>query len=174
MKRCVLLLGSVVLLLALAGCQAQVQWETVDDEAVSVSAPASEPYVITFGVPEGTSKQEISNSHQTLYVQKDGDFEILSDVLVASSLDDAVRQVSGFGADELTLVETDQSGMTKYQFAWASSGDEGGYVSRAAMVEDLGYYYVLVFSTREEVGNAYDDCAEAVFSSFGLQGGKLY
>lgn len=174
MKRIMWVFGCVCLLIGFTGCQTQVQWETVDDEVVTASAPASDPYAITFGIPEDVEKQELSNQNQSLYVQKDGDFEISSDVLVAPSLDDAVRQVSGFGVDELDLIETDSSGLPEYQFAWASSGDEGGYVSRAAMVEDMGYYYVLVFSVKEELGNTYDDCAEAVFASFGLQGGKQY
>jgi len=157
----------------LAGCQAEVQWETVDDTVIEASAPAEEPYVIIFGVPTDADLAPMSEEGRKLYVQEEGDYEILSDVITAPNLDQALRQVSGFGEGEIDVVETRRFGLPAYRFAWASASDEGNYLSQASLVADGNYYYALIFSVHEEEGTAYDDCAEAVFDSFGLYGNEL-
>ena len=168
------MLAAAALAAVCCGCAADtVTWETVDDEIVAASGPAEEPYVITFGVPEGVSLDPISQGNRSLYVQKDGDYEILSDVVTAPNADRAIEQVSGFSAEDLDVLETTRFGLPAYRFAWVSASDEGTYVSQAAVVEDGSYYYALVFSAREEVGDAYADCAEAVFASFGIYGNEF-
>ena len=169
-----LFVAAAALTALLCGCAAETTtWETVDDTIVEASAPAEEPYIITFGVPEGVGIEPIHEGNRNLYLHEDGAYEILSDVVTAPNADDAIRQVSGFDAGDLDVVETTRFGLPEYRFAWTSASDEGTYVSQAAVVEDGSYYYVLVFSAREEVGNAYDNCAEAVFDSFGIYGNEL-
>lgn len=166
---------AVVCLLAaaLCACQAEVQWETVNDEVIEASGPAEEPYVIIFGIPEDAGLEPLSEDCRRLYVQDNGDYEILSDVVTAPNLDEALRQVSGFGEDEIDVVETRRFGLPAYRFAWASASDEGNFLSQASLVADGNYYYALIFTVREEAGTAYDACAEAVFSSFGLYGNEM-
>lgn len=167
------ILASAVLAVVCCGCASATTWETVDDEIIAASGPAEEPYVITFGVPSDVDANPLTDGNRSLYVQEDGDYEILSDVVTAPNADDAIRQVSGFEAGELDVVETTRFGLPEYRFAWVSESDEGAYVSQAAVVEDGSYYYALVFSVREEAGNAYDESAEAVFDSFGIYGNEL-
>lgn len=160
--------------LLLAGCSAApAAWETVDDEIVEASGPLEEPYIITFGVPTDVDDPPVTDGSRCLYVQKDGDYEILSDVFTARNCGEAIRQLSGFEAAELDVLETERFGLPEYRFAWASESDEGTFVSQAALVEDGSYYYALVFSVREGLGGQYADCAEAVFSSFGVYGNEM-
>ncbi len=172
MRRCF----PIVLILAflLCGCRAEPDWETVDDAAVQVSAPAEPPYVITYSIPADASMEPLSARNCGLYVGEGGEYEIMSDVISASSLDDALRQVSGFGLDELDVIETSRFGLPEYRFAWSSASDEGEFVSEASLVQDGGYYYALVFSTRQGLNGKYDECAEAVFASFGLYGDENF
>jgi len=167
-------IGVLVLLFslgaALCACRAEPDWETVDDPAVPVMAPASAPYIITYGVPNDATEEPLSEKNRSLYVGQNGDYEILSEVITAATLDDALRQVSGFGEDELEIVETTRFGLPDYRFAWSSVSDEGEYVSEASLVEDGDYYYALVFSVRQGLGGQYDECAASVFASFGLYG----
>ena len=173
MKRCACVLAVLTALAVLAGCSAPVTvWETVDDEVVEASGPLEEPYIITFGVPRDVS-EPVTDGGRSLYVQEDGDYEILSDVFTAPNRDEAIRAVSGYEPSALTVLETERFGLPEYQFSWVSTSDEGTFVSQAALVEDGSYYYALVFSVREELGNQYDDCAEAVFSSFGVYGNEM-
>jgi len=164
-----------ILTLFLSGCRAEPQWETVSDEVPAQPVTAQEPCVIQFGVPSDAEKQfQTESRDRSVYVQENGDYEIVSDVITAGSLDDAVRQVSGFSPDDLELVQTTRFGLPEVQFAWSSESDEGGYVSRASLVEDGDYYYALIFSVREGLGDKYRDCAQAVFSSFGLYGDEQF
>lgn len=165
--------AAAVLAAACCGCASVTTWETVDDEIVEASGPAEEPYVITFGVPEDVSLDPLSEGSRSLYVQKDGDYEILSDVVTAPNASRAIEAVSGFDAGELDVVETTRFGLPEYRFAWVAASDEGNYVSQASVVEDGSYYYALVFSVREEAGNAYEDCAEEVFATFGIYGNEF-
>lgn len=171
-------IGVLVLLLslgaALCACRAEPDWETVDDAAVPVMAPASAPYIITYGVPDDTTMEPLSAKNRGLYVAENGDYEILSDVVTAATLDDALRQISGFGEDDLEIVETTRFGLPEYRFAWSSVSDEGEYVSEASLIEDGDYYYALVFSVRQGLGGRYDECAAAVFASFGLYGDESF
>lgn len=167
------LFAAAVLAAACCGCAAATTWETVDDEIIEASGPAEEPYIITFGIPSDVEVEPLTDGTRSLYVQEDGDYEILSDVLTAANHEEAIELVSGFAPDELDVVETTRFGLPQYRFAWVSESDEGSYVSQAAVVEDGSYYYALVFSAREEVGNTYDECAEAVFSSFGIYGNEM-
>ncbi len=167
-------LGVAALCSGCAGVPAAGSWETVDDTAaVAASGPVEEPYVITFGIPEDVVLEPVTDGGRSLYVQKDGDYEIVSDVFTAASRDEAIRRLTGFGADELEILETERFGLPEYRFAWASTTDEGAYVSQAALVEDTDYYYALVFSVREGLGSQYDDCAEEVFSTFGVYGNEM-
>lgn len=165
----VLLLGVL-----LCGCRVEPDWETVDDNIVQVAAAEEPPYIITYGIPDDATMDPLSARNRSLYVSENGDYEILSDVITAASLDDALRQVSGFGEAELSVLETSRFGLPEYRFGWASSSDEGEFVSQASLVEDGNYYYALVFSVRQGLGKKYDDCAREVFASFGLYGDEAF
>ncbi len=167
-------LCAALLVLTLGTRRAAIDWETVDDEVIPASGPIEEPYVITFGVPDDATMEPLSAHDRGLYVAENGDYEVYSDVIAAPNLDQALKAVSGFGEDELDVVETTRFGLPEYRFAWASASDEGGRVSRAALVEDENYFYALVFSVKEGLGTKYDEEAEAVFSSFGLYGDEMF
>lgn len=164
-----------LLLCILFGCKAEPQWETVDDDMTVAVSAADIPFVITFGIPSDAVEQAfLDDADRSLYVQETGDYEIISDVITAVSLDDAMRAVSGFDQGEVSVLETSRFGLPEYQFAWYSTSEEGSYVSRASLVRDGGYYYALVFSIKEGLGTAYNDCADAVFASFGLHGDEQF
>ena len=157
----------------LSGCSAPVTWETVDDPTATAPAAVEQPYLTTFGVPDDVAQPVSGVDGGNLYVQEDGDYEIYSEVLTASDKEAAIRMVSGFDAADLDIVETERFGLPEYRFAWVSASDEGNYVSQASVVEDGSYFYTLIFSVREEAGNQYADCAQAVFASFGVYGNEM-
>ena len=152
----------------LGGCAIQPAWETVHDGSIPVSAELEEPYEITFGIPDDAKLQESENTQRTTYTQTDGDYEIISDVVIANNYHDAIKAVSGFAPEDIGMVETTRFGLPEYQFAWASTNEEGIYVSRASLVEDGSYFYALQFSVKEKMGTDYDLCAENIFDSFGI------
>ena len=144
MKRYLIL--ACMLMVLLSGCsRAEVVWETVDDEIVQpVSAEA--PMQLVFDVPEDAS--------------------LLAQTIPAAGLDEAVRAVSGYSAEELRAVLRDQAG--RCSFGWYVPEADGGRLCHAEILSDRDYYYALTFSVREDTGTTYHSTEQQVFASFGL------
>lgn len=165
----VLLIFSV---LALGGCSARQEtvWETVDDTGQTLQASyLDEAYTMQFDVPQDAVVQTFSGAAgKQVYEQTDGDYSIISEVLLCADADEAIRRVSGFEPEQLSVVETNRFGMPEYQFAWYAGSDEGGRLYRADVLVDDLYCYVLTFSVREGLGSTYDTTAKQVFASYSL------
>lgn len=157
-------LAILVLLSVLSGCSAPV-WETVEDlqpaDAVMIQEP---PYAILIGLPEQAVL--VGETGDTCLYEA-GELEILTTRFQASDLEAAVRQVSGYGADRLDILQTTRFDMPEYQFAWYSETAEGGRVYRADLVMDDMTCYAVVCSTPEASGTGMEQ-ARAVFATFGL------
>lgn len=167
MKKCVFLL---CLLLLFSGCSAaSAAWETVDD--VMPAQPASswldQAGSILIGVPEGLELLASSDGC-FLYGDPDSGYEVETSIYLASSLNSAVRQISGFDADRLLIIETTRFDLPEYHFAWYAETAEGGRLNQADLVMDGVCCYAVVCSSPEADGNAYEQETRQVFSSFGL------
>ena len=164
----ILLLG----VLTLVGCAAKQEpvWETVEDGGeVRQASYLGEAYTMMFDVPQDAVLQTFSGEPgKAVYEQADGDYTILSEVLLCADADEAIRRVSGFDADQLSVIETNRFGMPEYQFAWYAGGDEGGRIYRADVLVDDLYCYALTFSVREGLGSFYDTTEKQVFASYSL------
>lgn len=158
------------LVLLLSGCTAAAPvWETVDDvlPAEPVASWLDEAYTIAIAVPDG-AELLASTDGCRLYGTASGDYEVETSVFLASSLNSAVRRLSGYDADHLLIVETTRFSKPEYHFAWYAETEEGGRLSQADLVMDGSNCYAVVCSSLETAGNAYDDDSRQVFSSFGL------
>ena len=161
--------------LLLSGCAAApAEKEPEPPEAAAVSAETEPRSFILFGVPADAVPVFRETGGRCLYVQEEGDYEIVSDILPTGDLNEAVRLLTGFDPEKLDILKTRRFGLPEYRFAWASASDGGGLLSRASLIRDGGSCYALVFSVREGLGTAYDECAEALFSSFGLCGDEQF
>ena len=171
MKKLALLLSAALLLGSLAGCAGAETWQTVDDEMpLEAESCLDSAYRIVFTVPDGAAEETFASSDGcTVYTQANGDYEITSQVLLSSSMESAVRRLSGFEPERLSIIETARCGMPEYQFAWYTSGDEGGRLCRADILMDGLYCYALTFSVREGLGTAYDSTIRDVFASLSLE-----
>ena len=143
-----LLPAALAALILLTGCAGTEAWETVSDTLggvveASASAPGEEPFDIIFSVPTDA-------------------------VLETPDIDEVVRELTGFLPDAVEKVKTERFSMPEYRFVWYSESEEGGYLSRAAVLTDAEYSYALVFSARAETGTQYSACRDEVLSSFGL------
>lgn len=163
MKRYLIL--ACMLMVLLSGCsRAEVVWETVDDEIVQpVSAEA--PMQLVFDVPEDASLLGESDCWRA-YAHPDGDYEIVAQTIPAAGLDEAVRAVSGYSAEELRAVLREQAG--RCSFGWYVPEADGGRLCHAEILSDRDYYYALTFSVREDTGTTYHSTEQQVFASFGL------
>ena len=169
MKKTKLILLTAAMLLLCSCSKATVTWETVDD-TVETSAPLRKPaFSITFDVPTDTVRQTFACSQgREVYEQADGDYEIVSEILRSTGIDDAAKKLTGFDSRRLFMIRTTRFGMPEYQFAWYSLGENGGRVCRAAVLDDGQDCYCLSFCTREGCIGDYDSTIEEVFASLGL------
>lgn len=163
-------LGFVLMMaLLLAGCGRQAQ-ETM--EYVQDTAEAGNAYVISIDAPEDAVCEAFGDG-DLLYTAADGTYTIIAEELAADSLEEAVRQVSGFSPDALEIVALDGDGVGEYHFAWASCSEEGETVSRCALYAGGGHYYAVTMTQASGLGGTYDAVAEAVFSSVRLESEQI-
>lgn len=154
--------------LFLSGCGAAGPvWETVDDvpPVQAVANWREEAYVIQVAVPEDMDLT-LSSEGCTVYETEDGVHALKTTVFLSSDLDSAVRQLSGYNADQLLLVETARFGLPEYHFAWYD--EEEARLHQADLVMDGETCYAVVCSRAEAAGEAGDQRMRPVFASFGL------
>ena len=158
MKRWVGILLSVFLL---CGCQSEETMETVADEwLVPVMA---QPREISLRLPEDLAMPVLEQDSRQLYMG-DG-YELMLDVLDAGDLSNTVRSMCGYEKENLTMIQTQQEGMERYDFVWTAVGETGERLGRGVILDDGNYHYCL--SALRDQGDttiAWRD----VFSSFGL------
>lgn len=159
-------LGCLLLLLCLTGCSVPV-WETVDDDLSVSASQQQEAYTVQIGVPDGMTLLEDGETFQ-LYSTDNGELEIETQTFLTAGVDSAVKTLTGFSAEELTILQTTRFDMPEYQFAWVAQTEQGARLYRADMVLDGTRCYAVVCSSLESAGDYYAFQARQVFSSFGL------
>ena len=98
-KRCLLM---VMALLLLCGCGTEATFETVADEMVlPVSA---QPREVLLTLPEETLLPAMETANGTLYLC-DG-YDVAVQTLESGNLDGTVRQICGFGCEDLMMMQT--------------------------------------------------------------------
>ena len=161
MKRMLLLL---MLACLLAGCRAETM-ETVED--VWEEAPAAEARQIRVSLPGEEALPVMESSTDRLYLGENYQIEVQT--LPGGDLSRTVQTMSGLEPEDVTLLQTEQGGLTRYDFVWAAAGEEGDQLGRGAILDDGNYHYAL------SVLRSADDTAtrqihwDQVFSSFSAQ-----
>lgn len=154
----------------LSGCSRAVVWEQVTDTepAEQVAFWQEEAYALTVAVPP-----ELRMVESNFYETENGAWQVEIQTFLASDLGSAVRRLSGFETDRLTILQTSRFGLPEYRFAWYSQTAEGGRNYRADLVMDKTVCYAVVSSCSETVGNEYEQQIRQVFASVGLSDGEM-
>lgn len=163
MKR---LWSMMVICLLLAGCGEQETLETISDD---IAAPVlAKPRQITVALPDNAVAPVLESDSEQLYFSEE--YEILVQTLSGGDLNATVRALSGCEKEKLTLVETAQDGAARYDFVWASAGEDGDLLGRAAILDDGSYHYCLCVLRPAESTQTSQISWRDVFASFGLEG----
>lgn len=123
--------------LLLSGCVAPV-FETVSD--VYASEPPSEMQTILLSLPEDAAEAVMEGGTGDRLYLCDG-YELRVQTVTTGSLDDALRAVTGFGEDRLTVMKTQNGEFDRYDCVWCTAGEGGEQVGRTAMIDDGSYFY---------------------------------
>jgi len=136
MKRCLFFL---LLAALLCGCGAQETMETVSDEWI---VPAmAQPREIHVRLPQDAVTPVLEQDSRQLYMADD--YEIILETCSSGDLDATIRSLSGYGKDQLTVLETQQEDAKRYDFVWTTAGEAGDRLGRAVILDDGNYHYCL-------------------------------
>ena len=123
--------------LLLSGC-ASGPVETVSD--VFVTQPPAEMLTICLELPEDAAAAVMNGTDGAKLYLCDG-YELRLQTLDCLGLDEALRTVTGYGEDRLTVMKTKEGTLDRYDCVWCSAGEEGELVGRTAILHDGSYYY---------------------------------
>lgn len=148
MKKCWIVLA---LVLFLAGCGAQETFETVSD---ALDAPAmAQMQQVQLVLPDEAALPSMENSDAGKIYLCDG-YTVTVQTMEAGDLDKTLRQSTGFAKNQLTVMETERDGITRYECVWSAAGEGGDQVGRAVVLDDGCYHYVVtVMADFERAGD---------------------
>lgn len=152
-----------VLACLLAGCGQEPVMETVADELVFSQG---KPKQIQVNLPEETVLPVMETEDGSLYLCRD--FEVSVQTLSGGDLNATIRDLCGFGPEDVDLVETVSGGITRYDFVWASAGETGDLVGRSVILSDGVYHYCVTAMTPESVGDQYREIWNDMFETITL------
>lgn len=158
MKRMLLILFCA---LSLAGCASEPVWETVEDMVPVEPIPAMQQLYVP--IPGDASAPTFRGEDGTeVYVCND--FTLTKQVLPGGDLNQTVKEISGLEKDQLQLLQTKPDGFDRWDFVWTSATEEGLQLSRACILDDGGYHYVLSTTAAEEKAGQLTDIWQDIFA----------
>ena len=161
MKKWLLLLMMTVLL---AGCGQEAVFETVSDELIQ--PVMAQPRFICVDLPGETALPVVENQNGRVYVCND--YEIVLQTLEAGDLEQTMQDMTGLSKEDLTVVETDDHGIRRYEFVWAAAGERGEQVGRGMILDDNSYHYCLSVLRDADAQERSQISWDQVFASFTL------
>lgn len=161
MKRLVLFLISVLLLY---GCGKTETLETIADEMLL--PVVAQPREIWVSLPEGSVLPAMESESGTIYLCEE--YDVAVQTLSSGDLDATLRSVTGYGADDLTVIQTQEGDVEKYEFVWTMAGELGQRIGRATILDDGNYHYVLSATIDAENIAEYQEVWNGIFESFKL------
>lgn len=136
MKRFGLLL---MVALLLCGCGAVETMETVADEWVI--PVAAKPKELRLELPGEALACAMESDTGRMYF---GDsYEVLVQTFSSGDLNDTLTELTGFPREELTVMQTQNGDIDRWEFAWAAAGEHGERIGRGVILDDGEYHYCL-------------------------------
>ena len=152
------------ILLFLAGCGTQEKLETVSDVYTPQTIAAGE---IVFDLP-GDAAEEVFASEQdgTLYLCDN--YTITVQTLPGGDLSRTLQTVTGYTAEQLTVLQTRQDDLDSYRTVWTAAGEGGDQLGRAVIIGDGHYHYVLAVMADAADAGVLSDAWKTLFDSFAV------
>ena len=141
-------MAAVVLMLS--GCAAQETYETVMDVWQEQQTPP--PRAIAVDLPGETALPVMESNGGRAYVTSD--YEIYIQTMPGGDLSATMEAMSGYRQEDLTVMTTLQEDATRYEFVWASAGENGDRLGRGMILDDGNFHYCLsVLADAEDAQN---------------------
>lgn len=161
MKRMWIVLMTALLL---CGCGAEETFETVGDEMIQ--SAMAQPKEILLTLQEDTMLPAMETDNGMLYLCQNYDVSVQT--LDGGDLDRTLRTVSGYGREDLSVLQTEAGALECYEFVWTAAGEFGEQVCRGMILDDGTYHYVLTAMADADTAEEYREMWNALFESFGI------
>ena len=154
-----------ILALLLAGCGGEKTLETGTD---AVDAPvAATMQQVLVQLPEELSSPVLqSEKTGTLYICDD--YSVTVQTVSAGDLNATIRNATGLNREDLQIMQTEENGIKRYRWVWATGGENGVQVGRGCILDDGNYYYVLTAQADEAATGRVQSAWKEIFGSFRL------
>lgn len=129
----------VFIMLMLCGCSAEETFETISDEPVQ--AVMAQPREVAVRLPDNAVAPVLESDTQQVYLSDE--YEIVIETLASGDLDRTIRALSGYGKDRLTVMETQWDDVTRHEFVWVTTGEQGERLGRGVILDDGNYHYCM-------------------------------
>ena len=150
--------------LLLAGCGAEETMETVADELV---VPVmAQPKNIHVTLPGETALPVMESDNGRIYVCED--YEVVIQNYLSGDLNATIEELSGYTMDRLTVITTQQDGMDRYDFVWASVAEQGDQLGRGVILDDGNYHYTMAVTRPADPEEISQVSWNQVFGSFAV------
>ena len=157
------LLMVFALIFVLCGCNSAQEFETVTDTWEDpVQAAAGE---LRFAIPSDAALEVFEGDGACKLYLCDG-YDLVMQTLDAGELERTLSQISGYPADKLTVIETLQQTLKRFDCIWSSSGELGDQLVRAAILDDGNYHYVLMAMADASRTAELQETWQSIFDSF--------
>ncbi len=154
-----------ILALLLAGCGSEKTLETVGDvEETPVIATVQR---VLLQLPKELSSPVLqSEKTGTLYICDD--YSVTVQTVAAGDLNQTIRNATGMDREDLQIMQTEERGIKRYRWVWATGGENGVQVGRGCVLDDGNYHYVLTALADEGAVGQIQSAWKEIFSSFRL------
>lgn len=163
MKKCWIL---AALMLLFTGCGKQESFETLSDVYVQpVSAPPL--WQVVVDVPQDASVMVLQSQEAgKLYLCDD--YTVTVQTMPSGDLQKTLRTLTGFEEDQLTLIQTEQGGLKRYECVWTAAGEGETQIARACLMDDGNYIYAVTAMAGESKAGELYQTWQDLFDSFWL------
>lgn len=156
-----LLLGAI-----LCGCSKVETFEVISDNVVYDQTIM--PSNIQLSIPEDGAISVMSSSGSQSYEGEH--YQIIVQTFPSGNLDQTLRLVTGYGKNQLQVVEVTEKNLDKYLCAWSAVSEEGDLVGRCAVLDDGRYHYCLSVLADARMSGEIRDDIDAIFAGYSLEG----
>lgn len=156
---------ALLLGLLLSGCGAKETLETVADD-IPLQPVLAQPAQISVRLPDNAVSPVLESDTEQVYFCED--YEIAIETRASGDLSGTITAMTGFDPEQLTVMHTSLDGVDRYEFVWASAGEDGDRLGRGVVLDDGSYHYCMTVLRDAENQKKSQVVWSDVFSSFSL------
>lgn len=156
-----------ILVFLLSGCKEQTVFETVDDAYIqSVDGSAKQ---IVVELPNNAAVGVMENTEGEQVYLCDG-YTVTLQTLPGGDMGRTLKTVTGFDADRLQPIRTQEGQLKKVQCVWSCAGEGGDQLGRCAILDDGSFHYVVCVMAEAFRAGQFTQTWQELFDSFTVLG----